>query len=104
MILRCLSPLRHPRIAALGRPNLANQGLFSVPNSQPLAASMSLALFFSSSRALSKEAVPSNAETPQIILYQYDVCPFCNKVKAYLDFKSIPYQAVEVNPLSKVMD
>lgn len=34
-------------------------------------------------------------------LYQYDVCPFCNKVKAYLDYRGIPYDIVEVNPLTK---
>ena len=34
-------------------------------------------------------------------LYQYDVCPFCNKVKAMLDFHGIPYDVVEVNPLMK---
>ena len=36
-----------------------------------------------------------------VVLYQYDVCPFCNKVKAFLDYQGIPYTAVEVNPLTK---
>uniref|UniRef100_A0A7S0X380 Prostaglandin E synthase 2 n=1 Tax=Mantoniella antarctica TaxID=81844 RepID=A0A7S0X380_9CHLO len=36
-----------------------------------------------------------------VTLYQYDVCPFCNKVKAMLDFHGIPYDVVEVNPLTK---
>jgi hypothetical protein len=31
-----------------------------------------------------------------VTLYQYDVCPFCNKVKAMLDFHGIPYDVVEV--------
>mmetsp|Transcript_8550 Transcript_8550/g.14693 ORF Transcript_8550/g.14693 Transcript_8550/m.14693 type:complete len:356 (+) Transcript_8550:34-1101(+) len=34
-------------------------------------------------------------------LYQYEVCPFCCKVKAFLDFHRIPYKVVEVNPLTK---
>lgn len=34
-------------------------------------------------------------------LYQYDVCPFCNKVKAMLDYHGVPYDVVEVNPLTK---
>ena len=34
-------------------------------------------------------------------LYQYRICPFCNRVKAYLDFLKIPYEAIEVNPLTK---
>lgn len=34
-------------------------------------------------------------------LYQYAVCPFCCKVKAILDYKKIPYEAIEVHPLNK---
>mmetsp|Transcript_27554 Transcript_27554/g.67740 ORF Transcript_27554/g.67740 Transcript_27554/m.67740 type:complete len:332 (-) Transcript_27554:246-1241(-) len=52
---------------------------------------------------------PRNAPNPaqsslpfkDVTLYQYDVCPFCNKVKAMLDFHGIPYDVVEVNPLFK---
>ncbi|KAL6770622.1 TEF18 [Auxenochlorella protothecoides x Auxenochlorella symbiontica] len=36
-----------------------------------------------------------------IVLYQYEVCPFCCKVKAFLDYHKIPYTCVEVNPLTK---
>ncbi|CAN0871985.1 Prostaglandin E synthase 2 [Linum grandiflorum] len=36
-----------------------------------------------------------------VVLYQYEGCPFCNKVKAFLDYYSIPYKVVEVNPISK---
>ncbi|CAI0382553.1 unnamed protein product [Linum tenue] len=36
-----------------------------------------------------------------VVLYQYEACPFCNKVKAFLDYYSIPYKVVEVNPMSK---
>lgn len=35
------------------------------------------------------------------ILYQYEICPYCCKVKAALDFFKIPYKVVEVNPLTK---
>jgi microsomal prostaglandin-E synthase 2 len=37
----------------------------------------------------------------RVTLYQYDVCPFCNKVKAFLDFYKVPYDVVEVNPMTK---
>lgn len=37
----------------------------------------------------------------EIVLYQYDVCPFCNKVRAYLDYHSVPYNVVEVDPFGK---
>lgn len=33
-------------------------------------------------------------------LYQYEVCPYCCKVKAVLDYKKIPYEKIEVNPMS----
>ncbi|KAG1681334.1 hypothetical protein FOA52_007380 [Chlamydomonas sp. UWO 241] len=36
-----------------------------------------------------------------ITLYQYEVCPFCCKVKAVLDYHKLPYTVVEVNPLTK---
>lgn len=38
---------------------------------------------------------------PEVVLYQYEACPFCNKVKAYLDYRDIGYRVVEVNPLNK---
>jgi len=36
-----------------------------------------------------------------VVLYQYQVCPFCNKVRAYLDYYNIPYTVVEVDPIFK---
>ncbi len=35
------------------------------------------------------------------MLYQYKICPFCHRVKAYLDFLKCQYEAIEVNPLTK---
>eukprot|EP00501_MAST-03F_sp_TOSAG23-6_P001019 GSMAST32.ASY1.ANO1.1059.1 assembled CDS len=43
----------------------------------------------------------STSTTRDITLYQYKICPFCNKVKSLLDYASVPYQTVEVDPLSK---
>ena len=34
-------------------------------------------------------------------MFQYEICPFCNKIKAVLDFCKVSYETVEVNPLSK---
>ena len=36
-----------------------------------------------------------------VTLYQFELCPFCHKVKATLDVKGIDYRKVEVNPMSK---
>jgi microsomal prostaglandin-E synthase 2 len=38
---------------------------------------------------------------PSITLYQYQICPFCNTAKAVLAYANVPYEAVEVNPLTK---
>ncbi|CAK9148311.1 unnamed protein product, partial [Ilex paraguariensis] len=44
----------------------------------------------------SKEFMPN-----EVVLYQYEACPFCNKVKAFLDYYDVPYKVVEVNPINK---
>ncbi|XP_052200735.1 uncharacterized protein LOC127807132 [Diospyros lotus] len=45
---------------------------------------------------LSKNFLPKD-----VVLYQYEACPFCNKVRAFLDYHDIPYKIVEVNPMNK---
>lgn len=37
----------------------------------------------------------------QVVLFQYQACPFCNKVAAFLDYYDIPFKVVEVNPINK---
>ena len=53
----------------------------------------------SSSAATCSERATAAADAPT--LYQYEVCPWCNKAKAVLDYKGVPYHAVEVHPLFK---
>ena len=36
-----------------------------------------------------------------LTLYQFELCPYCHKVKAGLELKGIPYRKVEVNPMNK---
>ena len=48
-----------------------------------------------------KEFQASEKFPTSFVLYQYEVCPFCCKVKAFLDYHKIPYRAVEVDPLGK---
>lgn len=38
---------------------------------------------------------------PSVVLYQYEPCPYCCKVKAVLDYLKVPYSIIEVNPLTK---
>ena len=37
-----------------------------------------------------------------VTLYQFTLCPFCNKVRAALELKGIDYETVEVSPRTKV--
>ncbi|XP_021909086.1 prostaglandin E synthase 2 isoform X2 [Carica papaya] len=54
------------------------------------------------SQAVYAKEPPAGELVPKdVVLYQYEACPFCNKVKAFLDYYDIPYKVVEVNPLSK---
>lgn len=32
-----------------------------------------------------------------IMVYQYKICPFCNKLKAVMDYLGIPYKVTEVS-------
>ena len=41
------------------------------------------------------------AAAPQVLLYQYEVCPYCCATKAFLDHRGLAYSTVEVNPLTK---
>ncbi|XP_027725327.1 prostaglandin E synthase 2 isoform X1 [Vombatus ursinus] len=51
---------------------------------------------------LAKQAAPELAEGRlQLTLYQYKTCPFCSKVRAFLDFHALPYEVVEVNPVRR---
>ena len=44
-----------------------------------------------------------NQKAPKlsVTLYQYQNCPFCGKVRAFLNYYGIDYTIVEVNPLWK---
>ncbi|XP_078154850.1 glutathione S-transferase family protein [Carex rostrata] len=65
-----------------------------------IAGAVSFSLTFSTV-AEAKERPPTDRLPKEVVLYQYQACPFCNKVRAFLDYHDIPYKVVEVNPLSK---
>ncbi|XP_002993078.2 prostaglandin E synthase 2 [Selaginella moellendorffii] len=69
-----------------------------------LAAGAAASVSFAASMmsvAAAKERPPTDRMPKEVILYQYEACPFCNKVKAFLDYYDVPYRIVEVNPLGK---
>ncbi|GAA0171221.1 reductase [Lithospermum erythrorhizon] len=67
------------------------------------AHSVAGSLLFSTAtaEAFAKEPISIDLVPKEVVLYQYEACPFCNKVKAFLDYYDIPYNVVEVNPMSK---
>ena len=46
-------------------------------------------------------AVWSASTQTRLQLYQYAICPYCNKAKAMLDYFKVPFESIEVNPLTK---
>lgn len=45
---------------------------------------------------------PAAVAAPALpVVYQYKICPYCHRVRAYLDYLKVPYEVVEVNPVSK---
>jgi microsomal prostaglandin-E synthase 2 len=52
---------------------------------------------YSASRSFSA----STGQAPDIKLYQYHICPFCNITKSVLSYAKLEYEKVEVNPLTK---
>ncbi|XP_038886379.1 prostaglandin E synthase 2-like [Benincasa hispida] len=50
---------------------------------------------------LANDLPPPSLVPKDVVLYQYEACPFCNKVKAFLDYYNVPYKVVEVNPIFK---
>ncbi|NP_001130206.1 uncharacterized LOC100191300 [Zea mays] len=79
-----------------------------LPSSRVMPAGVAGAVSFSLTFATVAAAEAKAKERPQpdllpqnVVLYQYQACPFCNKVRAFLDYHDIPYKVVEVNPLSK---
>jgi microsomal prostaglandin-E synthase 2 len=74
----------------------SNQSNFSA------VAILSLALFAAGSISTSDCSASAHpSQNNALVLYQYNICPFCNRVKAYLDYLKIPYNTIEVNPLTK---
>jgi microsomal prostaglandin-E synthase 2 len=68
-----------------------------------LTSAASLLRVSAASRGLSRRALATVAAAADDVvrLYQYAICPFCNKTKAVMDYAQVPYEAVEVNPLTK---
>uniref|UniRef100_UPI003AB0AC81 prostaglandin E synthase 2 n=1 Tax=Centroberyx gerrardi TaxID=166262 RepID=UPI003AB0AC81 len=59
-------------------------------------------LKFSAQHHLAQEEKKASAAGGvKLTLYQYKTCPFCSKVRAFLDYHGLPYDIVEVNPVMR---
>ncbi|KAM9547091.1 prostaglandin E synthase 2-like [Salvelinus alpinus] len=50
---------------------------------------------------LAEEDVKPSVGGLKLTLYQYKACPFCSKVRTFLDYHGLPYEIVEVNPVMR---
>ncbi|KAJ1524948.1 hypothetical protein ONE63_009806 [Megalurothrips usitatus] len=44
-------------------------------------------------------SIPTDSSGLKLVLYQYPTCPFCCKVRAFLDYYGLSYDVVEVDPV-----
>lgn len=107
--------IARPRLNATEAPRDVASSRLSRPAAMLICASSAATTFAIASRAgaggvpalaefstsASAAAVAGGKAPPEIVLYQFEVCPFCNKVRAYLDFHNVGYRVVEVDPLRK---
>lgn len=56
---------------------------------------------FTFQRHFAEQKADATETTPKLTLYQYKTCPFCSKVRAFLDYSGLSYQIVEVNPVMR---
>ena len=73
---------------------LARRAYYAFPNQ---VSRLDIRLFSGTARV----AADSASNPPELVLYQYKICPFCNISKSFLSFANVDYKAVEVNPLTK---
>ncbi|XP_018587114.2 prostaglandin E synthase 2 isoform X1 [Scleropages formosus] len=52
-------------------------------------------------RHLAEQRSDDQTSELKLTLYQYKTCPFCSKVRAFLDYHGLPYEIVEVNPVMR---
>ncbi|KAF8377802.1 hypothetical protein HHK36_031187 [Tetracentron sinense] len=92
-----------------GRPRWFSQSVAAYVgrSARPVSLAVAGAVSFSlTASLLVQDAYAKEPPSPElvpkdVVLYQYEACPFCNKVKAFLDYYDVPYKVVEVNPISK---
>ena len=88
----------------LGSPTVFPVMWRMLPGRRSLGAAGGLIAASLLDRALAPQLKPLStaaATVGPIRVYQYAICPFCNKIKSLLDLYQVPYEVVDVNPLTK---
>lgn len=89
--------------AALPSSSIANSSLlktnqtFNYHNHRQLQLPTQHMRYFAADAATSANTI----DQPEIKLYQYHICPFCNITKSLLKYSNLDYERIEVNPLTK---
>mmetsp|Transcript_21309 Transcript_21309/g.32819 ORF Transcript_21309/g.32819 Transcript_21309/m.32819 type:complete len:284 (-) Transcript_21309:924-1775(-) len=62
----------------------------------------SRAVLTNQQQSILRRPLSDTASTPlSFTLWQYKICPFCNKVKSLLAYADVDHNVIEVNPLTK---
>ncbi|KAG2441039.1 hypothetical protein HXX76_003892 [Chlamydomonas incerta] len=112
-----LQPAASSRFLAIGA---ADQSYANPSGGRPGVLAAAAALLGAGAVTVGATVVAADAATPievaadpyarpaaprplpgHVTLYQYEVCPYCCKVRAMLDYYKLPYTVIEVNPLTK---
>ena len=75
-----------------------------VSASVPFAVLAASTRHYSSSSSVAAAAAAAstvNSVQDPITIYQYKICPYCSRPKTFLEYMKVPYEAVEVNPITK---
>mmetsp|Transcript_14576 Transcript_14576/g.21510 ORF Transcript_14576/g.21510 Transcript_14576/m.21510 type:complete len:316 (+) Transcript_14576:128-1075(+) len=91
-------------IISVGRSRALEEKLFHSSLSKTSAKLLRTRSFSSSSTSTSIDSETTGGSTSvplSVTLYQYAICPFCNRAKVFLSYASQSYDIVEVNPLTK---
>lgn len=89
--------------ATLHRDRMAPHGCLTPSNPNPSVSVTGFRYLSASAAAtsLAQDAQTKAFKPKELVLFQYQACPFCNKVAAFLDYYDIPFKVVEVNPINK---
>ena len=102
MITALCGGTAHPALVGLAHGSMAFFSRSCIRRCLFGATAAGLCLKASICIAAAEERNQTAENSPTVIkLYQYQTCPFCSKVRVFLDYHGIPYEKVEVNPLFK---